>query len=91
MEIERGILETGDFAFSAIPEGAVVERKSASDRPWDSEFPKVPGLGDCLAYAARRAESVDKAEAILLRAQAILQQAIEEDNVEVNGGGTSNT
>jgi len=29
--IERGTLETGDIALSALPDGAVVERKTASD------------------------------------------------------------
>ena len=30
-EIERGTLETGDVVLSALPEGAVIERKTASD------------------------------------------------------------
>jgi ERCC4-type nuclease len=30
-QIERGVLETGDFALSAIPAGAVVERKTPTD------------------------------------------------------------
>ena len=29
--IERGTLDTGDLALAALPEGAVVERKTASD------------------------------------------------------------
>jgi ERCC4-type nuclease len=30
-EIQRGSLETGDFVLSALPEGAVIERKTPSD------------------------------------------------------------
>ena len=30
-EVERGRLETGDIALTALPEGAVIERKTASD------------------------------------------------------------
>jgi ERCC4-type nuclease len=30
-ELERGVLETGDFALSAIPGGALVERKTPTD------------------------------------------------------------
>jgi ERCC4-type nuclease len=30
-EMERGRLETGDLALSAIPEGAVIERKTPGD------------------------------------------------------------
>jgi DNA excision repair protein ERCC-4 len=30
-ELERGTLETGDIALAALPEGAVVERKTPTD------------------------------------------------------------
>ena len=31
VKIERGMLETGDFALAALPDGVVVERKTAAD------------------------------------------------------------